>query len=61
LAIAVGVLVVEDKSWFGLLVLYPLRDLMGLGFWAASYLSSQVLWRGRVYELLPGGKMRASK
>ena len=58
LAIAVGVLVVEDKSWFGLLVLYPLRDLMGLGFWAASYLSSQVLWRGRVYELLPGGKMR---
>jgi ceramide glucosyltransferase len=61
LAIAVGGMVVEDKSWFGLLVLYPLRDLMGLGFWAASYMSSQVLWRGRVYELLPGGKMRASK
>jgi len=56
-----GGLVVEDKSWFGLLVFYPLRDLMGFGFWAASYLSSHVLWRGRVYELLPGGKMRASK
>jgi ceramide glucosyltransferase len=37
LAIAVGRLVVRDKSWFGLLVLYPLRDLMGFGFWAASY------------------------
>jgi ceramide glucosyltransferase len=60
LAIAVGGLVVEDTSWFGLLVLYPLRDLMGFGFWVASYWSSHVLWRGRVYELLPGGKMRAA-
>jgi ceramide glucosyltransferase len=61
LALAVGRLVVRDRSWFGLLVLYPLRDLMGFGFWAASYMSSHVLWRGRVYELLPGGKMRAAK
>jgi ceramide glucosyltransferase len=61
LSIAVGRLVVEDRSWFGLLVLYPLRDLMGFGFWAASYASSHVLWRGRVYELLEGGKMRAAK
>jgi ceramide glucosyltransferase len=61
LAIAVGRLVVRDPSWFGLLALYPLRDLMGFGFWAASYLSSRVLWRGRVYELLPGGKMRAAE
>jgi ceramide glucosyltransferase len=60
LAIAVGRLVVRDRSWFGLLALYPVRDLMGFGFWAASYLSSRVLWRGRVYELLPGGKMRAA-
>jgi len=34
---------------------------MGFGFWAASYASSHVLWRGRVYELLPGGKMRAAE
>ena len=40
-------------------LLYPVRDLMGFGFWAASYLSSQVLWRGRVFQLLPGGKMQA--
>jgi ceramide glucosyltransferase len=61
LSVAVGDWVVGDRSWFGLLVLYPLRDLMGFGFWAASYLSSRILWRGRVFQLLPGGKMRAAK
>ena len=61
LSIAVGRLVVHDKSWFGLLALYPIRDLMGFGFWAASYLGSRILWRGRVYQLLPGGRMRAAE
>jgi ceramide glucosyltransferase len=60
LAIAVGGMVVQDRSWFGLLVLYPVRDLMGFGFWAASYWGRKILWRGRVFELLPGGKMRAA-
>ena len=61
LAVAVGRLVVRDPSWFGLLVLYPIRDLMGFGFWAASYLSSRIVWRGRLFQLLPGGKMRAAE
>jgi ceramide glucosyltransferase len=61
LSIAVGRWVVEDRSWFGLLVLYPIRDLMGFGFWVASYFSSRILWRGRVFQLLPGGRMRAAK
>jgi ceramide glucosyltransferase len=61
LAIAVGGLVVRDRNWFGLLALYPVRDLMGFGFWAASYMGNRILWRGRVYELLPGGKMRAAE
>jgi ceramide glucosyltransferase len=61
LALGVGRVVVRDTSWFGLLVLYPLRDLMGFGFWAASYWGSRILWRGRVFELLPGGKMRAAE
>jgi ceramide glucosyltransferase len=59
-SIAVGRLVVRDKSWFGLLALYPVRDLMGFGFWMASYLGRRILWRGREYELLPGGKMQAA-
>ena len=61
LSIAVGRLVVRDKSWFGLLALYPIRDFMGFCFWAASYAGRRILWRNRVYELLPGGKMRAAK
>lgn len=59
LSVAVGRLAVRDLSWFNLLVLYPIRDLMGFGFWAASYSSRRILWRGRVYELLAGGRMRA--
>ncbi len=61
LSIAVGRLVVQDRSWFGLLVLYPLRDLMGFFFWSASYGGRHILWRGRVFELLPGGRMRAAQ
>ena len=61
LSVAVGNWVVGDRNWFNLLVLYPIRDLMGFFFWAASYLSSNILWRGRVFELLPGGKMRAAR
>ena len=61
LSIAVGRLVVRDKSWFGLLVLYPIRDFMGFCFWAASYAGRRILWRGRVLELLPGGKMRGAQ
>jgi ceramide glucosyltransferase len=61
LSFAVGKAVVQDRSWFGLLILYPVRDLMGFCFWAAGYWGSRVLWRGRVFELLPGGKMRAAR
>jgi len=61
LSIAVGRMVVRDPSWFNLLLLYPVRDVMGFFFWVASYLNSNILWRGRVFELLPGGKMRAAK
>jgi len=59
LAVAVGHSVARDRSWFGLLLLYPIRDLMGFFIWAASYAGRRILWRGRVFELLPGGKMRA--
>jgi ceramide glucosyltransferase len=60
ISIPVGRLAVQDSSWFALLVLYPVRDFMGIFFWAASYESSRIHWRGRIYELLPGGRMRAS-
>lgn len=61
LSLAVGRGVVNDPSWFNLLALYPVRDLMGFFFWITSYMSRRIVWRGRVYELLPGGKMRAAE
>lgn len=59
LSIAVGNWVVGDSSWLNLVVLYPIRDLMGFFFWAASYTSSKIHWRGRKFQLLAGGRMRA--
>jgi ceramide glucosyltransferase len=47
----------ERKSWWAAM-LFPVRDLMGIFFWAASYGSNRILWRGEVYELLAEGRMR---
>jgi ceramide glucosyltransferase len=55
---ATGWLVLRSPKMIGLLALYPIRDLMGFCFWVASYTSGEILWRGRVFKLLPGGKMR---
>jgi ceramide glucosyltransferase len=60
IAWAAGCRVVRDPKLLDLFVLYPVRDLMGFCFWAASYFSSTIVWRGRLYDLLPGGKMRAA-
>jgi ceramide glucosyltransferase len=40
------------------MMLFPLRDFMGSVFWALSYTSNRILWRGEVYELVEDGKMR---
>jgi ceramide glucosyltransferase len=65
IAWAAGHKVVQDPSQapshVAFYILYPIRDLMGFGFWAASYLSSRILWRGKTYDLLEGGRMRAVK
>jgi ceramide glucosyltransferase len=59
LGVLVGSLVVEEpRPWRGAL-LYPLRDLLGFCYWAASYLSNQVKWRGQAYNLLQDGFMRS--
>ena len=58
LAWLVGSVVVAEKHLWRTVLLYPLRDLMGFGFWAASYTSNRVLWRGEVFELSKDGWMR---
>jgi ceramide glucosyltransferase len=54
----VGGQVVEERDLLRSVLLYPLRDLMGFGFWAASYTSNKILWRDEVFELLREGEMR---
>ncbi len=58
MAAAVGGLVVKERNLPQTMLLYPLRDLMGFGFWAASYLSNRILWRNEVFDLLREGEMR---
>jgi ceramide glucosyltransferase len=50
---------VKERDLLRTMLLYPLRDLMGFGFWLASYSSNRILWRGQEYELLQDGMMRA--
>ncbi len=51
-------LVVAEPRLLSSALLYPLRDLLGFCYWAASYVSNQVRWRGEVYNLLQDGFMR---
>lgn len=57
LALVVGWGAVHDPRSRNYCWLYPLRDLMGFGFWLASYFSDQIRWRGERYRLEVGGKM----
>jgi ceramide glucosyltransferase len=57
LSVAAGWFVVRDPNAWNCCWLYPLRDLMGFFFWAASYHNSEIVWRGERYRLSFGGKM----
>ena len=58
LAAIVSAAVVRERRWWQGALVYPLRDLMGFFYWAASYGSNRILWRGEIFELLSGGVMR---
>lgn len=59
LAAVVGSAVVGERHLLRTVLLYPPRDLMGFCYWAASYGSSKVLWRGQAYRLLEDGLMQS--
>jgi ceramide glucosyltransferase len=58
LALAVSRSVVKERSAAQSVLLYPVRDLLGLMFWLTSYVSRKVLWRNEIYRLESGGRMR---
>ena len=57
LALVVGRAVVEERHLFRTALLFPLRDLLGFFYWAASCGSREIVWRNHVYRLATGGLM----
>jgi ceramide glucosyltransferase len=57
LAALVGSQAVRERHLLRTILLYPVRDFLGFCCWAASYLGSTILWRGRRYRLSRGGLM----
>jgi ceramide glucosyltransferase len=54
----VGKYVVRKRRTWPSMLLFPIRDLMGMLFWALSYTSNRIMWRGEMYELVKEGRMR---
>jgi ceramide glucosyltransferase len=57
-ALQVGVGVLRDGQVLRDLWLLPLRDCLGLFFWAWSYASDVVVWRGEKFRLKRGKMLR---
>jgi ceramide glucosyltransferase len=53
-ALTVGVGILRDGQVLRDLILLPLRDCFGLFFWAWSYASDVVVWRGERFRLKRG-------
>jgi len=53
-ALSVGVGVLRDGQVLRDIWLLPLRDFCGLGFWAWSFASDTVVWRGERFRLRSG-------
>jgi ceramide glucosyltransferase len=60
LALLVAGSVVQDGALARTVLLYPLRDLMGFVFWALSYTTGTIVWRGHLYRLGENGVMRSA-
>lgn len=56
-ALVVGWGVTRDSRSALFCWLYPLRDTLGFFFWCASYMGSEIVWRGERYRMVSGGRM----
>ena len=57
MALAAGWAVVGDRYALHFCWLYPLRDLMGFGFWVCSFFGIVITWREQQYRLELDGLM----
>lgn len=59
LAAAVSRGVLHEKSSWQSVLLYPVRDMLAIVFWLASYGSRKIVWRNETYVLEKDGRMRS--
>jgi ceramide glucosyltransferase len=59
-SLVVGKSVLDDRQLPGQLWLLPLRDLIAVGVWIASFWGHTVTWRGDRFELRKGRLIRTS-
>ena len=59
-AVAVGWMVIQDRHVLRLLWLLPLRDLVAMLLWIASFTGHTVAWRGVIFRLKNGKLARIS-
>jgi ceramide glucosyltransferase len=59
-ALTVGQPVLRDRSLLTNLWLLPVRDLIAVGVWIASFFGHSVTWRGDRFELRKGRLVRAT-
>ena len=53
----VATLAVQSRQWLRTALIYPMRDLLGFCIWVASYLGSDMRWRGERYAFKAGGRI----
>jgi len=58
LAAAISRRVLREASPWQSVLLYPVRDLLGILFWASSYGSPKIFWRNEIFLLEKQGRMR---
>src|SRR5579872_1672554 len=54
LAVTVGSYVLRDRQVIRNIFLLPLRDMVALGIWIASFFGNTITWRGEVFRLEAG-------
>jgi ceramide glucosyltransferase len=61
MALAVGKSVLEDRRLLRQLWLLPIRDLIAVAVWVASFAGHTVTWRGDRFELKKGRLIRRAR